>query len=382
MIFTWTMGVTHHAHGVQNVQAIANLALQRGMVGKPHAGLLPIRGHSNIQGVGSVGATPKLKDEILQRTEEHLHIKLPRDVGLDTMGCMEAAHDRRLKFGLCLGGNLYGSNPDAKYAAEALSRLETLVYLSTTLNTGHAWGLAEETFVLPVLARDEEPQPTTQESMFNYVRLSDGGPRRLPGPLSEVEVIARLAHGALGTSPVDWLSLQDTSAIQELISEVVPGFGALKGIQQSKQEFQIAGRTFHQPSFPTSDGRAQLHVHSLPEIQGGNGSLRLMTVRSEGQFNTVVYEEEDIYRGQTRRDVILLHPDDIRRLGLEPKQRVAVISETGRLDHILVSPFKEIRSGNALMYYPEANVLVPRTTDPQSKTPAFKGVVIRVESGE
>ena len=103
-----------------------------------------------------------------------------------------------------------------------------------------------------------------------------------------------------------------------------------------------------------------------------------MTVRSEGQFNTVVYEEYDLYRGQDRRDVILLHPDDIARLGLSAEQPVTVRSETGELRGIRVRPFEQIKPGNSLMYYPEANVLVPRHADGQSKTPAFKGVLVTI----
>ena len=106
--------------------------------------------------------------------------------------------------------------------------------------------------------------------------------------------------------------------------------------------------------------------------------LRLMTVRSEGQFNTVVYEEEDIYRGQERRDVILIHPDDMQRLGLQPDERVQVASEIGQLAPVLARPYPAIRPGNALMYYPEANVLVPRTADPLSRTPAFKGIPVLI----
>ena len=173
VVFTWTMGITHHTYGVENVEAIANLALLRGMVGRPNAGLLPIRGHSNVQGIGSMGVTPQLKDAIFDRLQSHFGLQLPTTVGLDTLACMEAADRKELKFGFCLGGNLYGSNPDATFAKHALSKLELLVYLNTTLNTGHAHGLAKETIILPVLARDEEPQATTQESMFNYIRLSD-----------------------------------------------------------------------------------------------------------------------------------------------------------------------------------------------------------------
>jgi molybdopterin-dependent oxidoreductase alpha subunit len=402
VIFSWTMGITHHEHGVKNVQAIANLALMRGMVGRRGAGLLPIRGHSNVQGIGSVGVTPKLKDAVFERLQSHFGVRLPTTPGRDTMDCMEGAHRGELKVGFCLGGNLFGSNPDASFAEEALAQLDLIVYLNTTLNTGHVRGLAKETIILPVLARDEEPQPTTQESMFNFVRLSDGGPRRHAGPRSEVEVIAAIAeevscqlsvvsgrgetasttdHGLRTTDlcSIDWQSMRDTGRIREAIAQIVPGFEQLAEIDGTKEEFHIGGRTFHAARFATPDGRAQMHVHDLPPLAGnGEGELRLMTVRSEGQFNTVVYEDYDLYRGVERRDVILLHCEDIGRLGLANDQRVTVHGPAGCMTNILVREFDLIKPGNALMYYPEANVLISRRTDPQSKTPAFKGVVVRV----
>ncbi|MFO0903095.1 MAG: FdhF/YdeP family oxidoreductase [Pirellulales bacterium] len=379
VVFSWTMGITHHAHGVQNVQAITNLALLRGMVGRPGAGLMPIRGHSNVQGIGSVGVTPQLKDAIFERLEKHFQVKLPTQKGRDTLACMEGAMNGELKVGFCLGGNLYGSNPDASFADRSLSQLDMLVFLNTTLNTGHAHGLARESIILPVLARDEEPRPTTQESMFNYVRLSDGGPRRHTGPRSEVEVVAELARRVLGDGPIDWQSMEDTGRIREAIAQVVPGFEKLAGIEKTKEEFYIAGRILHTPRFPTSDGRAVLHRHTLPPLAEAPDQLRLMTVRSEGQFNTVVYEDYDLYRGQDRRDVILLHPDDMARLGLQPDQRVRITSDAGVMRRQLVRAYSDIRAGNALMYYPEANVLVPRQTDPQSRTPAFKCVLVKIE---
>ena len=376
-VFSWTMGITHHANGVANVQAIANLALSRGMVGKPHAGLLPIRGHSNVQGIGSVGVTPKLKQAIFDRLQSEYGLELPNQTGLDTLSCMEGARAGTLKTGFCLGGNLYGSNPDAQFAGEALRELDLMVYLNTTLNTGHAHGLAKETLILPVLARDEEPQSTTQESMFNFVRLSDGGKARHEGPRSEVSVIATLADKVLGRSgPIEWKQLENTDRIREMIAKVVPGYEQLEATNQTGKEFQIAGRTFHTPQFPTESGQAQLHTHEIPNLPLAEGQLRLMTIRSEGQFNTVVYEEEDLYRGQDRRDVILIHPEDIQQLGLKNDQRVTVTSTAGRMDDILVKSYEEIRPGNAMMYYPEANVLVPRQADPQSKTPAFKNIPI------
>ncbi|MBD3676649.1 MAG: FdhF/YdeP family oxidoreductase [Planctomycetaceae bacterium] len=380
VIFSWTMGITHHHHGVENVEAIANLALMRKMVGRPNAGMMPIRGHSNVQGIGSVGVTPKLKDAIFERLQTHFGVELPTTEGLDTMGCMEEAHAERLKLGFSLGGNLYGSNPAANYAAEALQKLDLLVYLNTTLNTGHAWGTAKETLILPVLARDEEPQPTTQESMFNYVRLSDGGPARHVGPKSEVEVISHIAKRVLPESPVDWVGMENTSRIREAIAEIVPGFEKIKQISDTKEEFQIGGRTFHEPKFATADGKANLRVHELPIPHARENCVRLMTVRSEGQFNTVVYEEYDLYRGIDARDVVLLHPDDVDSLGLQDRQRVTVHSDEGNLPNIEIRAWDKIRAGNALMYYPEANCLVPKSTDPRSKTPCFKSVLIWFEA--
>lgn len=378
-IFSWTMGITHHEHGVQNVQAIANLALLRGMVGKPHSGLMPIRGHSNVQGIGSVGVTPQLKNAIFENLQSNYGMKLPTTAGRDTLACMEGAEKGDLKLGFCLGGNLYGSNPDSEYASMAVSNLDSIVYLSTTLNTGHFHGTADETIIWPVLARDEEPQKTTQESMFNFVRLSDGGEQRFDGPKSEIELVASMAEEVLGEQHiVNWAEMKQSKNIRSMISRVVPGFEKIGSIDQSNEEFQIDGRTFHSPQFATPDGKAQIHVHDLPELKGDGNQLRLMTVRSEGQFNTVVYEEYDLYRGQSHRQVILVNPADISKLNHSAGDRVQVFNETGSLDNVELVAFEDIKPGNALMYYPESNVLVSRQVDPDSRTPAFKGVLVEI----
>lgn len=386
-IFGWTMGITQHEHGVDNVRAIVNLALLRGMVGRPHAGLLPIRGHSNVQGVGSVGVVPKLNSYTLGKLEERLGFTLPTTPGLDTLAGIEAMAAGRVRHAWCLGGNLYGASPNAGACGRTFARAASVVYVSTTLNTGHAWGRAKETLILPARARDEESQPTTQESMFNYVRVSEGGPPRQPDARSEVEIVAEIAERVLGASgPVDWRRLRGHDEIRELIAAVVPGYEAIAHAGRTRREFYIRERTFHTPQFKTPDGRAHFAAVPLPAFSragglpepGGNGAeLRLMTIRSEGQFNTVVYEEEDLYRGQERRDVILLHPSDIERLGLRSDQRVNVRSETGEVRDVLVRPFN-IRPGNAAMYYPEANVLVPNRADEKARTPAYKHVAIRI----
>ncbi len=377
-VFAWTMGITHHAHGSNNVRAICNLALLRGMVGKPGAGMLPIRGHSNVQGIGSVGVTPKLKDAVLERLESHFGVRVPETPGLDTLGCMDAMRAGKMRNAWCLGGNLFGSNPDATAARDAFEKLDFACYLSTTLNTGHAWGRAAETLILPVLARDEEPHATTQESMFNFVRLSEGGPARHDGPRSEIEVIAALGKRIFdGQCPIDWAQMEQTPAIREAIAKIIPGYEAIGEIDATRTEFQIDGRTFHAPTFPTETGRARMFVVPIPKMERTANELWLMTIRSEGQFNTVVYEEEDLYRGQDRRDVILMNARDMAERELREDELVTVSSATGSMTEIRVREF-DIAVGCAAMYYPEANVLVPRNADRESRTPVFKSIAVQV----
>lgn len=173
--------------------------------------------------------------------------------------------------------------------------------------------------------------------------------------------------------------MQKSNTVRSWISKVVPGYEELETIAKTGKEFQVGGRTYHAPRFSTPDGKARMFSHELPNLtQLGENQLRLMTVRSEGQFNTVVYEEYDLYRHQERRDIILMHPTDMERFGLHDNQLVTVSSETGRMHNILARGFEEIRDGNALMYYPESNVLVPRTVDPKSRTPLFKNILITI----
>lgn len=433
-IFLWAMGLTHHVHGTDNVLALANLALARGWLGRPGTGLLPVRGHSNVQGIGSVGVTPALRDAFAAKMNELYGVRAEMK-GMDTYRSMEAAHRGEVDVAVLLGGNLFSSNPDRDWARDALDRVPLKVHLSTKLNEGHLQGRGDLTLILPVLARDEESSPTTQESMFNYVRLSAGGTPSVPGEMrSEVEILAELAQRILPEGRFDWTQLRSHSHLREQIAQVVPGFGRI-GTIESTGEFQIDGRTFHEPRFATPSGRARFHVTPLPPFPpfdepestpgagvaadnssaaelttrttsnagagatthsgftpgagvtshtpstpgaGVNGDVtyRLMTLRSEGQFNTVVYEEEDLYRGNKRRDVVMMSERDAAALGVSEGDPVTVESSCGRLD--VVAAIVDIRDGSLAMYYPEANVLVPRRLDPSSGTPAFKSVCVRL----
>ena len=377
-VFMWAMGLTHHAHGVDNVRALANVAMSRGFLGSPGSGLMPIRGHSNVQGIGSVGVSPQLKESFAKSLREKYGVVASTTPGMDTYACMNAAHDGRIDAALMLGGNLWGSNPDSRWSTEALSRIGTSVSLTTKLNQGHFNGRARTTVVLPVLARDEEPESTTQESMFNFVRLSDGGTPAVDGEMrSEVAILSDLAQRILPRDRFDWSMINSHDSLRRAIADTVPGYGAVGDIGNTKKEFEIPNRVFHDGVFPTTSGRATFRRVAIPEMNRPVDGFMLMTIRSEGQFNSVVYDEEDLYRGTTRRDVIMMAAEDVTRLGLNEGDTVTVRSATGSLDVVVAEV--DIRAGNVAMYYPEANVLVDRTLDPESLTPAFKSVAVRVE---
>ncbi|HEY3406345.1 MAG TPA: FdhF/YdeP family oxidoreductase [Ohtaekwangia sp.] len=380
VVFTWAMGITHHTHGVENVESIVNLALLRGMVGKPHAGLLPLRGHSNVQGIGSMGVSPQLKQSVFDAIQNKLGVSLPQTPGWDTMSCMRAASEGKVDLAFILGGNLYASNPDQQFAEQALNTIPLKIFLNTTVNQGHLFGCSDEVIILPVAARDEERQPTTQESMFNFVRLSDGGIVRLDNVRSEADVIIAIAIGVLEEKQISFANFRNHQHIREAIADTIPGFEKLRSIQDTKEEFQISGRTFHDASFNTPDGKASLKVIPIPECkQSGGRSFRLMSVRSEGQFNSIVYDEEDKWRGQTQRWVILMNPEDIREAGLEENDNVTLRSETGVMNGVKVKAF-DIKKGNVLGYYPETNVLISSVTDQRSLTPGFKNTQITIEA--
>jgi len=397
VVFAWAMGITHHANGIDNVQAILNTAVLSGHVGRPGAGTMPIRGHSNVQGFGSMGVTVHLCDQLRQALETLLGQPLSPRKGYDTRALIEAAAVGAVDTLFCLGGNLFGANPDSTEAARAIGRIDTVVYVATKPNTGHFHGLgAKQTLLLPVFNRFETPHRTTVESGNNWVRLNEPGRTHLrSGELrSEVQLLAALAHQLLGTAPIDWRRLHDSAYVRELIARTVPGYGPLAGIDQSRREFEVEGRVLQEPRFATASGRARLAPTPLPELRlpgpehfGGLGIdevglvLSLITARSYGQHNTVVYKPGDSYRGMPHRHTILMNRGDLLRVGLQAHQRVCVQGEAGQLDGVEIIP-GDIRAGAALMFYPEANVLMRAICDPRSGTPAFKRVPVLVRGSQ
>ena len=381
-VFSWGMGITHHSHGVENVEAIGNLALLCGLIGRPGSGLLPLRGHSNVQGVGSMGMTPKLKEQVFASIEQHLGVSLPKDVGMDTLACMRAAHAGKIDLAFLLGGNLYAASPDSTFADTALAAIPFKVHISSTLNLSHVHGIGDESIVLPIRVRDEETQGTTQESMFNYVRLSDGGFERIAGLRSEVELISAIASRVISKETLDFAIFAQHQEIRTSIAKVIPGYEALEQIDSSKQEFHVAGRQLATPHFATSDQRANFRVPAQIKPsrsrRPSKGEYTLTSVRSEGQFNTIIYNDNDVYRGQISRKIVLMNPDDMRTEGLAENTWVRLSNATGTMTALQVKPF-DIRQGNLMTYFPEANALIPLTSDPRSQTPSFKAVTVQID---
>ncbi len=390
VVFAWAMGVTQQTNGVDNVQAIANTALLTGNAGREGTGLMPIRGHSNVQGFGSMGVTAHLQPQILQALEKLLGRSLNSQPGYRTRELIEAAQADQVDTLICLGGNLYGANPNLAEAQAALGKIETIIYLATKPNPGHFHGLAKHnTMIIPVFNRFENPHATTTESGNNFVRLNSPGTTHLDQTdlIAEVEFIAELAHRIHGEQPIDWRKLQDPVYIRQLIAQTIPGYGQIAEIDRTKAEFTIPGRICTAGEFSTPTGKAQMLATPLPHLDlpsparpGGDGTgimLALITGRSYSQHNTVVYKEGDQYRGMPHRNCILMNASDAAQANFTEHQRVTVQGDAGQLEQVEII-FGEVRSGAALMFYPEVNVIFQAHTDPKSGIPAYKRVPIWV----
>jgi len=376
VVFAWGMGMTHHKHGVENIEYIANLALMRGMMGRPNAGLLPLRGHSNVQGIGTIGVKPVLPEDVLTNIEVHLGVNLPKTKGMDTMASISAAHKGDIDAAVIMGGNLYAATPNSSWSEKSLDKIDFKLFLTTTLNTGHVHGQdSGESLILPVTARDEEWEPTTQESMFNFVRLSDGGIMRLDNVKPESVILSLLGEGIVETDKIDFAAFSRHRELRKAIADCIPGMEDIADIDIAKREFHIKNRLIHTPEFNTKDGKAHFAISPLPASR--TSPFTLTTIRSEGQYNSIIYEEHDSYRGTSERWSVLMNPDDMKRLGIEPKGKATISANGTAMEAVTVYPF-DLPPSSVMAYYPEANILTNTDIDPRSKTPAYKSISVEI----
>jgi molybdopterin-dependent oxidoreductase alpha subunit len=394
VVFAWAMGLTQQLNGVDNVYSIANTALVSGNAGKMGAGVMPVRGHSNVQGFGSMGVTVKLKEELKQALERLLGRSLNLPKGYHTRDLIEAAAAGKVDSLICVGGNLYGANPNSQQAKQALGNIDTIIYLATKPNIGHFNGLAKtNTIIIPVFNRFENPYKTTSESGNNFVRLNDEGETHLKNGdlIPEVEFLTKLAHYLLGEDPIQWRKMQDPQYIRQIIASTISGYEKIGTIDDTKEEFIISDRIVTTPHFKTPSGKAKMFTTPLPDLtlptaadfnigDRVNGLvLALMTGRSYSQHNTVVYKIGDMYRGMPHRNCILMNRLDAEKIGLAAHDRVTVKGDAGKLEEVEVI-YGSVREGAALMFYPEVNVIFTAKTETRSGTPAYKRVPVVIYS--
>lgn len=391
-IFCWAMGLTQHQNAVANIQEIVNLTLMRGQIGKPGAGLCPVRGHSNVQGDRTMGIWERPTDAFLQNLAVEFNFEPPRRHGYDTVNAIAAMHERKARVFFALGGNFLSATPDTEFTAEALRRCSLTVQISTKLNRGHLV-TGERALILPCLGRTEidlqtsGPQFVTTENSMAVVQASRGFLHPASDHLlSEPAIVARLANATLGArSNIAWLELSaNYDRIRDHIARVVPGF-------EDYNERARRSGGFHLPSLPrerifkTSSGRAVFTVHFLPRHELKADQYLMMTIRSHDQFNTSIYGLDDRYRGiYNGRRVVLMNRDDIKAAGLNEGSQVDLISHFEGEERIarrfVVVPYS-IPRRCAATYFPETNVLVPlRNVAEKSNTPVSKSVVISIRS--
>jgi molybdopterin-dependent oxidoreductase alpha subunit len=390
IIFCWAMGLTQHENAVDNIREIVNLLLLRGAIGKPGAGLCPVRGHSNVQGDRTMGICEKPSAQFLDALDAATGIQSPRQHGLDTVEAIHALAEGRAKVFVAMGGNFLSATPDTECTARALRNAELTAHVSTKLNRSHLVA-GQTALILPCLGRTERDlQPgglqfVTTENSMSVVQMSRG--RLKPASehlLSEPRIVARLAEATLGArSKLAWSWLcDDYDRIRELISKVVVGAGDYNARVREPGGFYLPNGA-REGRFATESGRAQFSVHELPARELEPGQLLMMTIRTHDQYNTTIYGLADRYRGLSQaRRVILMNRDDLSERGLRADQRVDVTShfrgQTRTARQFVAVPY-DIPRGCAATYFPEANVLVPLEQVARiSNTPASKSVVISV----
>jgi len=389
-IFCWAMGLTQHRNAVANIQEIVNLMLLRGQIGKPGAGLCPVRGHSNVQGDRTVGIWERPTEAFLDKLGEVFDFEPPRNHGFDTVKAIQAMHEGQGKVFFALGGNFLSATPDTDFTAAALRRCRLTAHVSTKLNRSHLI-TGDRALILPCLGRTEidvqagKTQFVTTENSMGVVQVSRGSLQPASEELlSEPQIVARLARATLEhRTTVNWEELaNDYDRVRDAIERVIPGFDDYNARVRQPGGFYLPNAARNRV-FNTKTAKAQFTVHELPQHDLGPDQFLMMTIRSHDQFNTSVYTENDRYRGiKNGRRVVFLNGEDIVAAGLKPQQVVDLVSHFEGEERIarrfVVVPY-DIPRRCAATYFPEANVLVPvRHVALKSNTPVSKSVVISI----
>ncbi|MFH9089672.1 FdhF/YdeP family oxidoreductase [Streptomyces sp. NPDC017673] len=395
VIVCWAMGLTQHKHGVPTIREVVNFLLLRGNLGRPGAGVCPVRGHSNVQGDRTMGIWERMPQSFLDALEREFGFTPPSRHGWDTVDSIRAMRDGRATVFVGVAGNFVRATPDSEVTEAALRRCRLTVQISTKLNRSHTV-CGRTALILPVLGRTERDvrgggeQFVTVEDSMSQVHASRGKlPPASPYLLSEVAVIARLARRTLGDRvAVPWEEFEaDYGAIRDRIARVVPGFEDFNARVARPGGFRLPNPV-NDNVFPTPQGKAVFTRNTVEWLQAPKGHLILQTLRSHDQWNTIPYALNDRYRGiHGGRRVVLVNPADLAELGFADGDRVDLVSvwhdgTERRAPGFRLVAYPAAR-GSAAAYYPETNVLVPLDSVADiSNTPTSKGVLIRLEPTE
>ena len=393
LIVCWAMGITQHRNAVETIKEIVNLCLLGGHIGRPGAGLCPVRGHSNVQGDRTMGIFERPHTALLDAIDREFTITSPRAAGLDAVSAVSAFEAGTARVFVGLGGNFVRAVPDSGRAEAAMARAEVTVHVSTKLNRSHL--VPDGTsIILPALARsdvdrnlDGDAQFVTVEDSMGLVHASTGT-LEPPSPhvRSEVAIVCHLALALFGDEhPVPWAAfLIRYDALRDRIARVIPGFDDFNERVRADTGFALPHPPRDERRFDTDDGRAHLSVTEVAVERLGEGELLLQTLRSHDQYNTTIYGFHDRYRGLSGdRRIVMVNPIDVERLGFHHGERVDVVTalagpERRAHDYRVVSYPTPV--GTAAAYFPEANVLIPLDHhDPVARTPASKAIPVRLE---
>jgi molybdopterin-dependent oxidoreductase alpha subunit len=386
-VFVWSMGVTQHRHGVENVLSILNVALARGMVGREYCGLMPIRGHSGVQGGAEMGAVPgelpggvPVGSDSARRLEERWGFPVPQQKGMQTVQMLEEAYAGELELLYCIGGNFTETLPDPDRVRTALSRVPLRVHQDIVLSSAMLEEPGETVLILPAQTRYEQAGGTCQTTTERRVIFNPEIPGpRIPHARPEWEIPMQVAERAQ-PDRAGLIHFESTAAIRHEIARAYPTYDGIQRLSRQGDQFQWGGRLLCAGGrFPTGDDRARFHaVAPPPEAIVPAGCFFLSTRRGK-QFNSMVGARKDPLTG-ARRDDVLMCEADARELGVREGARIRLVSETGSFDGRV--RFAAIRQGNLQVHWPEGNRLIPAgRLDPVSGVPDYNAVV-RVELKE
>ncbi|MGW8366074.1 FdhF/YdeP family oxidoreductase [Streptomyces wedmorensis] len=393
-IVCWAMGLTQHKHSVPTIREVVNLLLLRGNIGRPGAGVCPVRGHSNVQGDRTMGIFERPAAAFLDALDKEFGIVSPRHHGFDVVRSIQALRDGEAKVFFAMGGNFVGATPDTEVTEAAMRNARLTVHVSTKLNRSHAV-TGRRALILPTLGRTDKDvqksgrQVVTVEDSMSLVHASRGNlPPASPHLLSEPAIVARMARAVLGEeSATPWEAFEaDYATIRDRIARVVPGFEDFNArLAANPGGFALPHGPRDERRFPTATGKANFTAAPVEYPRVPEGRLLLQTLRSHDQYNTTIYGLDDRYRGiKGGRRVVLVHPEDAAAFGLADGAYADLVSEWTDGTERRAPGFRVVHyptsRGCAAAYYPETNVLVPlESTADVSNTPASKSVIVRLE---